>query len=109
MRYSQETIKCDGCGSPVKEPSFIINNGSHQSIFKTIGTKDICNICLGKMFDLYIRDKKLSGDEVLEYLPKIKSLNDRNTVQIGNNSSSDGYNGYNAYKFPFMSVTDVNK
>ena len=91
MRYKQETIRCDGCNTILKEPSFYINNGSHQETIKKINDKDLCMSCFGKVADMYFREHKISADELEPFIEKIKPLSERLFGGLNGESVSSGF------------------
>ena len=80
MRFKQETIRCDGCNTILKEPVFYINNGSHQETIITINDKDLCMSCFGRAADMYFRENKIYVSELEPFIEKIKPYSSRVTL-----------------------------
>lgn len=82
MRTHQTTIRCDSCNTILREPTFYKNDGSFQDPFTTIGGKDLCFTCMGKMFSQYIRFNKIPDDEIVKLMESLKPLNSRGRVNV---------------------------
>lgn len=77
MRFNQETIRCDGCNTILKEPGFYINNGAHQETIIKINNKDLCMSCFGRAANMYFREHNIYVGELEPFIEKIKPLNKR--------------------------------